>query len=317
MIKGGGMKKIVLCVPNISEGRDKKKIAAIVSAAEIPGVKILDVSSDINHNRTVITFAGRPEAVKQAAFNLIKEAAKLIDMAKHKGEHPRMGAVDVCPFVPVTGMTMEECVKLARGLGQSVERQGLSGYFYGYAATGPERKKLSDIRAGEYEALPKKLEKPEWFPDFGLSRFNPKFGAVVIGARDFLVAFNVNLKTSDLNLAKNIARMLRATGGTAVFGPDKKTRVVGIFPTVQAVDIDTRDQGYVQISMNLLNYKVDSVIVVFETTKRICELVGVGIHSSEIIGLVPRDALKDMPLEYLQLKDFDPKKQIIEEALGL
>ncbi|PIZ69172.1 MAG: glutamate formimidoyltransferase [Candidatus Portnoybacteria bacterium CG_4_10_14_0_2_um_filter_44_20] len=299
------MKKIVLCVPNISEGKDCEKINLIASVVEMPGSKLLDMSSDTNHNRSVITFGGEPEAVKQAAFNLIKKAAELIDMSKHKGEHPRMGAVDVCPFVPVAGMTMQECARLAWELGWAVGCDlGLSGYFYGYAAKKPERKKLSDIRAGEYEALPKKLEKPEWRFDFGLPEFNPSFGATVIGARDFLIAFNVNLRGDDLDLARAIARTVRGSSN-------------GIFSNVQALGIDTREKGYVQVSMNLLNYKIDPIAEVFQAIKNFAVVFDAEIHSSEIIGLVPRDALRGVSIEYLQLKDFDPQRQIIEEALGL
>lgn len=298
------MKKIVACVPNISEGRNRGKINRIASVVEIPGCKLLDVAPDVNHNRTVITFAGEPEIIKYAALLLVAEAASLIDMAKHKGEHPRMGAVDVCPFVPVVNVTMEECVMLAWQVGQAVGRLGLAGYFYGYAAMRTERKKLSDIRAGEYEGLEEKLAKPEWFPDFGPAAFNPKFGAMVIGARDFLIAFNVNLQSDNLDLARAIAKAVRGSNN-------------GIFPNVQALGIDTREKGYVQVSMNLLNYKINSIAEVFRAVKNLAAIHEIEIRNSEIIGLVPRDALKDVPLEYLRLKDFDSKKQIIEEALGL
>ncbi len=299
------MQKIVECVPNISEGRDKNKINAITSMIERPGVKLLDVNSDSNHNRTVITFAGEPEAVKNAAFDLIKKTAGNIDMSKHKGEHPRIGAVDVCPFVPVSGVMMKDCVELAHRLGDDVGKVGLPGYFYAEAAKKPERKKLSQIREGEYEGLAGKIKTEEWKPDFGPQEFNPKFGAMVIGARDFLVAFNVNLKSDNLDLAKNIARIIRGSGGI----------IKGVFPSVQAIDVDARDKGYVQVSMNLTNYKEAPIMVVFETIKRIASLAGVEIHSSEIVGLVPAESLKDTPLEYLKLKNFDEKKQIIEEAL--
>lgn len=313
------MQKIVECVPNISEGRDKEKINSIVSVIERPGVKLLDVSSDSNHNRTVITFAGEPETVKNAAFDLIKKTAGNIDMSKHKGEHPRIGAVDVCPFVPVSGVMMKDCVELAHRLGDDVGKVGLPGYFYAEAAKKPERKKLSQIREGEYEGLAGKIKTEEWKPDFGPQEFNLKFGAMVIGARDFLVAFNVNLKSDDLELAKKIAREVRGSGYlTGVYVDQNKigkTRIPGIFPSVQAIDVDTRDKGYVQVSMNLNNYKEASVLTVFNVIKRKTKKVGVEIHSSELIGLAPRDAFKDTPTEYLKLKDFNRKKQIIEEAL--
>jgi glutamate formiminotransferase len=298
------MKKIVLCVPNISEGRDQVKISLIASAAETLGTKLLDVSPDANHNRAVISFAGEPNAVQYAAYLLITKAAELIDMSKHRGEHPRMGAVDVCPFIPVANMRMEECAMLAYRVGRAVGLLGLTGYFYGYTATISERKKLSDIRAGEYEALPEKLKKTEWIPDFGPARFNPKFGATVIGARDFLIAFNVNLRTLDLNLAQAIAALIRGSNE-------------GVFPTVQAKGIDTRDKGYVQVSTNILDYRTDLIGEVFQAIKNFAAVEGVEVHSSEIIGLVPRDALAGVPIDDLRLKDFNPKKQIIEEALGL
>jgi len=310
------MKKIVLCVPNISEGKDCEKINLIASVVEMPGSKLLDMSSDTNHNRSVITFGGEPEAVKQAAFNLIKKAAELIDMSKHKGEHPRMGAVDVCPFVPFRGVSMEDCVKLARGLAKSANRLDLAGYFYECAAISPEKTKLSNIRAGEYEGLEEKLKKLEWFPDFGPAEFNPKFGVMAIGARDFLIAFNVNLETLSLDIAARIARIIRGSGGVWEFNGVRES-VSGMLSTVHAKKIDTRQKGYVQVSTNLCDYKKHGLSVTFGIIKSIAESYVVGVHSSEIVGLLPRDALKDVSLEYLQLKDFNPQKQIIEEALGL
>lgn len=303
------MEEIIECVPNISEGRDKKKIEEIILAIERSGVKLLDVSSDRNHNRTVITFVGEPQAVKQSAFDLIKKASELIDMSQHKGEHPRMGAVDVCPFIPVSNVSMKDCMKLVYELGKEVGGNlGLTGYFYEEAAQKPERKNLAEVRKGEYEALPEKLKKEEWEPDFGPIKFNLKFGALAIGAREFLIAFNVNLKSDNLELVKNIARIIRASGDT---------RFPGVFKTVKAIGVDTRDKGYVQVSMNLTNYKIDPIDVVFEAIKRIAELCSIKIHSSEIIGLVPANALKGISIEYLQLKEFNPRKQIIEKALGI
>lgn len=305
------------CVPNISEGRDKNKIGVIVSVIERPSVRLLDVSSDENHNRSVITFAGEPQKVKSAAFDLIKKSSELIDMSLHHGKHPRMGAVDVCPFIPVSGVTMENCVELAWELGREVGEYGLPGYFYEAVATRPERKNLADIRRGEYEALPEKLKRGEWKPDFGPAKFNPKFGAIAIGAREFLIAFNVNLKTDNLNLAKDISRIIRHSGGLSKVGAGEGICVPGVFKTVKAISVDYKDKGYVQVSMNLTNYKIDPVYIVFETIKRVAALVDVEILNSELVGLAPRGALKDIPIEYLQLKEFDRKKQIIEEVLGL
>ncbi len=311
------MEKIVECVPNFSEGRDSEKMGKIAAEIEkVEGVKLLDVASDWDHNRTVVTFAGAPIAVKEAAFSAIAKAAELIDMSLHKGEHPRMGAVDVCPFVPIKGATMKDCVKLARELGRRVGQElGISVYLYEEAAQKLERKNLEDIRRGEYEFLAEKLKLEEWKPDYGPVEFNKKSGAIVVGAREFLIAFNVNLKSDNLDLAKNIARIIRHSGGISEIKKGEKIRIPGVFRTVKAIGVDMRDKGYVQVSINLTNYKIDPVYVVFETIKRIAELAGVEIRSSELIGLAPADALKDVPVEYLKLKGFDRKKQIIEEVL--
>ncbi|HHM24399.1 MAG TPA: glutamate formimidoyltransferase, partial [Bacteroidetes bacterium] len=208
------MEKIVECVPNFSEGRNKAVIQAIAQEIEnTEGVMLLDVDPGAATNRTVITFIGSPEGVKEAAFRAIKKAAELIDMSKHHGEHPRIGATDVCPFVPVSGVTMEDCVQIAREVGKRVgEELGIPVYLYEEAATKPERKNLANIRKGEYEGLPEKLKDPEWKPDFGPAEFNPKTGATVIGAREFLIAYNVNLNTRDRKLAHEIALNLRESG---------------------------------------------------------------------------------------------------------
>jgi len=310
------VRKIMECVPNISEGRDQEKIRAIVAAVPRPDVKLLDLSSDPDHNRSVITFAGEPRDVKWAAFDLARKAAELIDMSGHKGKHPRLGAVDVCPFVPVTGVSAEDCVKISRQLGTMIERIGLSGYYYGESASSPGRKKLSDIRRGEYEGLAEKLKDDKWKPDFGPADFNPKFGCMVIGVRKFLIAYNINLDSRNPDLANDIARLIRGSGGTRNIGSEKK-RLPGIWPTVQAIGIDIADRDYVQISMNLTDHAATPIYLVFETVKRMAELAGVKVIGSEIIGVVPAEALKGVPLSYLQLNNFDPKKQIIEEALGL
>lgn len=303
------MDKIIECVPNISEGRDIGKINQIVSVVEREGVKLLGVSSDPYHNRSVVTFAGEPQSVKDAAFDLIQKVSELIDMRQHAGEHPRMGAVDVCPFVPVSGVKMRDCVDLAKELGGRIDKElGLSGYFYEEAASVPERKNLTNVRKGQYEGLKAKLQQLEWKPDFGPAEFNSKFGAVVIGAREFLIAYNVNLKTTDMKLANDIARIIRYSG-------DKK--ITGVFKTVKALGIDTSKDGYVQVSMNLTNYKIDPVYVVFEAIKRMATLGGVKIHNSELVGLAPAEAFKNVEFEHLQLFGFDENKQIIEKALGL
>lgn len=306
--------KLVECVPNISEGCDKKKIIEIASSILKRNVKLLDVSSDESHNRSVITFVGSLDCVMDAAFELIVKAANLIDMTKHKGEHPRMGAVDVCPFIPVSGVNLGDCVKIAHELGKKLSKVGISGYFYGYAAKKPERVFLSDIRKGEYEALGRKLKQKKWYPDFGTSQFKPKFGVVAIGARDFLVAYNINLQSYNFGLANNIARIIRGSGAISRID-GKKTRVPGVFSSVQAVGIDIREKGYVQVSMNLNNYKKDGILTVFEAVKRIAEIVRVDIQSSEIVGVVPEQAICDVPKKYIKLVGFDERKQIIEEVI--
>ncbi|MFO7153249.1 MAG: glutamate formimidoyltransferase, partial [Bacillota bacterium] len=209
------MKKIVECVPNISEGRRKEGIEAVVDEVrKVEGVKLLDVNSDESHNRTVITFVGEPQAAKKAAFNLCAKAAELIDMEKHKGEHPRIGATDVIPFIPVSGVTMEECVELANELAQEIaEKLEIPVYLYEQAAKVPERKSLPYIRKGEYEGLKEEITKPERRPDYGPARMHPTAGATVVGARQFLIAFNINLDTSDVKIAKKIANAIREAKG--------------------------------------------------------------------------------------------------------
>ncbi|MDZ7318795.1 MAG: glutamate formimidoyltransferase, partial [candidate division KSB1 bacterium] len=205
------MLKIVECVPNFSEGRDRSIIDAIAKAIQdTDGVKLLDVDPGADTNRTVITFIGTPEGVKEAAYQAIKRAAELIDMRQHKGAHARIGATDVCPFVPVAGVTMADCVAIAREVGQRVaETLDIPVYLYEAAATRPERQSLANIRSGEYEGLPEKLRDPNWLPDFGAAQFNPRSGATVIGAREFLIAYNVNLNTRDKRLAHDIALTIR------------------------------------------------------------------------------------------------------------
>lgn len=293
------MKKIIECVPNFSEGRDREKIREVTNEIEkVEGVKLLDVALDPDHNRTVVTFAGEPRAVKEAAFRTIAKAAQVIDMREHTGEHPRLGATDVCPFVPVGNTTMEECVRLARELGKEVaEKLNIPVYLYEEAATKPERKNLATIRRGEYEGLPEKLKDPAWRPDFGPARFNPKSGATVIGAREFLVAFNVNLTTQNLALAKAISRVIRESGQVIKLEDGTKTRIPGALKFVKAIGVALGD--CVQVSANLTNYKITPVHVVYEAIKRIAEIAGVEVIGSEIIGLVPREALIMVGRAYL------------------
>ncbi len=320
--------RIVECVPNFSEGRDREKIQAIVREIEsTPEVKLLDVDPGEATNRTVVTFIGSPEGVKEAAFKAIKKAAELIDMRQHKGAHPRMGATDVCPFVPVSGVTMEDCVRLANELGKKVaEELGIPVYLYEEAARTPERKNLANIRAGEYEGLPEKLKDPCWKPDYGEPVFNPKAGATVIGAREFLIAYNINLNTRDRKIAQEIATYLRESGrlkkdknGNTVY--DKKgqpVKIPGKFKAVKAVGWYIDEYGIAQISINFTNYKITPPHLVFDEACRLAEKLGVRVTGSELVGLIPKEALLMAGRYYLEKQGKSPgvpEKELIRIAV--
>mgnify|MGYP000843562537 FL=1 len=284
--------KIVECVPNFSEGRRPEVVLEIVEAVRsVPGVRLLDWSSDVDHNRSVLTLVGEPAAVKDAAFRGISRAAELIDMEKHEGEHPRIGATDVVPFVPVSGVTMEECVELARDLGQEVaSKLRIPVYLYEEAATREERRNLATIRRGEYEGLKKEIGLPERRPDFGEPVMHPTAGAIVIGARNYLIAYNINLSTSDVSIAKKIAQRVRASSGGLMY--------------VKALGIMLEDKNLAQVSMNLTNFEKTPIHVVFNLVKTEAERYGVSIVGSELIGLAPMKALLDAAVYYLRLEDF-------------
>lgn len=286
------MARVVECVPNFSEGRRKEVIEAIVEPFRVtPGVTLLDYAPDADHNRTVVTAAGDPENVLAAVFEAIRTAASLIDMEAHTGEHPRMGATDVVPFVPIREITMTECVDLARRLGSRVgEELGIPVFLYEAAATRPERTNLADIRRGQYEGWKTKINDPDWKPDFGPSALHPSAGATVVGARMPLVAFNVNLGTSDMRIANSIARAVRHIGGGLRF--------------VKALGIEMQDRGIVQVSMNLTNYTKTPIYRVMEMIRAEARRYGVPIISSEIIGLTPAESLFDVAAYYLQLEGF-------------
>ena len=293
--------KLVECVPNFSEGRDREKIGAITREIEaVPGVKLLDVDPGASTNRTVVTFIGTPEAVKEAAFRAIAKAAEVIDMRGHKGAHSRIGATDVCPFVPVSGVTMEDCVRLAGELGARVAAElGIPVYLYEAAARKQERRNLAVVRAGEYEGLSEKLKDRRWAPDFGKAVFNPRSGATVIGAREFLIAYNINLNTRDRKLAHEIALSLRESGrakrdkdGNIV--RDKRgdaVKLPGRFKEVKSVGWYVEDYGLAQISVNFTNYKVTPVHVVFDEARRLAGKLGLRVTGSELVGLIPKEAL--------------------------
>jgi glutamate formiminotransferase/formiminotetrahydrofolate cyclodeaminase len=292
--------RIVECVPNFSEGRREDVILAIRAAIEaVRGVYVLDLHSDEDHNRTVITFAGEPEAVLESAFRGIQKAADLIDLDDHSGEHPRIGATDVVPFVPISGVTMDECVRMAKDLGKRVaDELAIPVYLYERAATRPERVNLADIRRGEYEGLKEAIESdPDRAPDFGPSKLN-KSGATVIGARVPLIAFNVYLTTADTEIAHKIGKAIRHSSGGLRF-----VKALGML-----VD------GKAQVSMNLTNFERTPIARVVESIRREAERYGVGIHHSELVGLIPQAALVDAAQWYMQLDQFVPD-QILETRL--
>lgn len=302
--------KIVECVPNFSEGRDLEKINMITNAIEeVEDVKLLDVDPGKDTNRTVVTFIGSPEGVVEAAFQAIAKAAEVIDMSTQSGTHARMGATDVCPFVPVSGVTMGDCIELSRKLGKRVgEELRIPVYLYEKSATKPERENLADIRKGEYEALPGKLKDPEFKPDFGPAEFNAKSGATVTGAREFLIAYNINLNTRKKELAKEIALTIREKG---CLKRDKNRKIVrdkngnklqvpGKFKFCKAVGWYMEDFGRAQVSMNLTNYKVSPPHKVFDECCKLATELGIRVTGSELVGLIPLYALKEAGKYYLK-----------------
>ncbi len=320
--------KLVECVPNFSEGRDQEKIRAIVREIEsVPGVKLLDVDPGESTNRTVVTFIGGPDEVKEAAFRAIAKAAEVIDMRGHKGAHSRIGATDVCPFVPVSGVTTEDCVRLAEELGSRVAHElGIPVYLYEAAARKPERRNLATVRTGEYEGLAEKFKDPRWAPDFGQPVVNPKSGATVIGVREFLIAYNINLNTRDRKLAHEIALSLRESGrvkrdkdGNAV--RDKRghtVKVPGKFKEIKSVGWYIEDYGLAQISVNFTNYKVTPVHVVFDEARRLAGKLGLRVTGSELVGLIPKEALLMAGRYYLDEQGKSPgvpEEELIRTAV--
>lgn len=294
--------RVVECIPNFSEGRRPEVVEAIVTAIRsVEGVKLLDYSSDPTYNRSVVTFAGSPEAVKEAAFRATARAAELINMEEHRGAHPRIGATDVIPFVPLRGVSMEECVALAVELAREIaERLGIPTYLYEEAARRPERKNLADIRRGDYEGLKLEIERPERQPDFGPSRLHPTAGATVVGARPPLIAYNINLDTPDLAVAKKIANKIReARGG---------------LPAVKAIGVEIKEKNITQVSINLTDYSRTSLYRLFETVKAEAQKLGTQVTGSEIVGLIPMGALIDLARDYLGLESFKPE-QVLELKL--
>lgn len=308
------LQKIVECVPNISEGRDPVKIKAVTDVVEtVEGVKLLDVDPGSSTNRTVITFVGAPEQVVEAAFRVIQKAAEVIDMSKHHGEHPRMGATDVCPFVPVANVTMDECVELAHKLGKRVgEELKIPGYFYEEAATQPKRKNLAHCRSGQYEGL-EKISQAEWKPDFGPAEFNThakKTGATAIGARDFLVAYNINLNTTSTRRANAIAFDIREAGrikktsgitGKKVLDENgEPVRIPGTLKAVKGIGWYIEEYGIAQLSLNLTNINITPVHMAFDEAVSKAAERGIRVTGSEIVGLIPKRVLIDAADHYLR-----------------
>jgi glutamate formiminotransferase / formiminotetrahydrofolate cyclodeaminase len=295
--------KLVECVPNFSEGRRQEVIKSIADAIRsTPGVTLLDVESNPDHNRSVISFVGEPSPIKQAALAASAKAIELIDLTKHKGEHPRMGAVDVVPFVPLSGATMEDCVTLAKDFGKEfAEHLHVPVFLYEEAASMQERRNLADVRAGEFEGLRDKIGKdPTRKPDFGPDKIHPTAGATAVGAREILIAYNVNLGTNDLEIAKKIAHQLRAKDGGLAY--------------VKALGFELKERGIVQVSMNMTNYNRSQLFKAEELVELFAERYGVPVVGSEIVGLVPMDALVDSAEFYLKLENFS-REQILEKRL--
>jgi len=340
------MDKIVECVPNFSEGRNIETINAIAEAVRsVQHAHLLNVEPDKDYNRVVVTFVGDPQIIVEAAFQATKIAAERIDMRAHTGGHPRMGATDVCPFIPVRGVTMDDCIQLANIYGKRVaEELHVPVYLYGGAARAPERKLLSDIRKGEYEGLEEKLRDPRWKPDYGEPIFNAKSGATVTGARTFLIAYNVNLSTNDVAVANEIAQRIRESGrikkdanGTTIKDENgKAVRIPGALKVTQAMGVLMERNNIAQVSINILDFNVTSIHVVFEEVKREAQALGTEATGSEIVGLVPLEAIlqagkfytrkssktttdeKELVVTAIhalglsQLESFVPEKKIIE-----
>lgn len=297
------MAEIVECVPNFSEGRRPEVVAAIVSAiGSVKGVRVLDHEMDANHNRCVITFVGDRASVEEAAMMGARKAVELIDMNRHHGEHPRIGALDVLPFVPVTGITMDGCVELARSVGRRIaDELAIPVYLYEAAATRPDRKDLPNLRRVEYEGLKEAIQTdPDRRPDFGPSRLHPSAGATVVGARPLLIAWNVDLATKDVRVAKRIAKAIRESDGG--------------LPAVRAKGFELADREMVQVSMNMIDYHKTSLLRVYEEICRLAAEEGVEIAESEIVGLVPLEPLVEAAGAHMKLANFH-RSQILETRL--
>ncbi len=296
--------KIIESVPNFSEGRRPEVVQAIVDAVRAApgGARVLDISSDADHNRSVLTLAGEEGEVRASILRLFEAALERIDLRTHRGEHPRLGAVDVVPFVPVKGVSMADCVQLARSLGEEVaSRFKVPVYLYEEAATSEHRRNLAEVRKGEFEGLPKKMKDPLWAPDFGPAEPHPSAGASVVGAREFLIAFNVNLATPDVQIADRIARAIRHSSGGLRY--------------CKAMGVALSERRLAQVSINMVNFKKTPLHRVLEMVRSEAARYGVNVVGSEIVGLVPNDALLAAADFYLRLEDFHVS-QVLENRLA-
>lgn len=296
------MNKIMECVPNFSEGRDLQKIDKIVAPFRgKQGVKLLDYSNDEDHNRLVVTVVGEPEPLRDAVLEAIGVAVELIDLNHHQGQHPRMGAVDVVPFIPIRNVTMEEAVALSKEVGKEVaKRYNLPVFLYEKSASAPHRENLAAVRKGEFEGMAEKIKQPEWHPDFGLAERHPTAGTVAIGARMPLVAYNINLNTPSLEIAHDIAKKIRFIGGGLRY--------------CKAMGVELKDRGITQVSINMTDYTRTALYRAFELVRVEARRYGVSIVGSEIIGLVPMEALIDTASYYLGLQNFS-MEQVLEARM--
>lgn len=297
------MERIVECVPNISEGRNRGIIEAVANEVRTtPNVALLDCESDASHNRSVITFIGEPEAVVEAAVKLAKKSAALIDLNRHEGAHPRMGAVDVIPLIPIRSVTKEETVELSKKLAARVALEAdIPVFLYEDSASAPYRVNLADIRKGQFEGMAEKVQKPEWEPDFGGRRIHPTAGVVAVGCRMPLVAFNINLSTSDLSIASKIAKIIRRSSGG--------------FDCVKALGVMLEDRNIAQVSINMTDFSRTPLYRVLELVRAEARRWGVAVVGTEIVGLTPMRALVDSAEYYLQIENFSADKQILENYI--
>ena len=299
------MAKLVECIPNFSVSKEQDPVVfqgLVDTANSVPGCTVLDVQSDGDHNRCVFTMVGSPTAIEEVAFLLTRKATETIDMTRHKGQHPRMGATDVIPFVPTMDMTVEECVEMSKRLAQRIwEELKVPSFLYEDSAANPDRKNLAAVRKGQFEGMPEKLLQPEWAPDYGERKIHPTAGIVAIGARMPLIAYNINLDTSDLEIARKIAKAIRGANGG--------------FKYCKAIGVMLEDRKIAQVSMNLVNYEGTPIYYVFEMVRALADRYGVRIIGSELVGLTPAKALLDCAEYYLKMENFDCRKQVMEYHL--